>query len=120
MNLESSNSTGAFSTVGSTIVSQPLTQNQHVGDQNSRILHNLGSHIGGGKQKSYGFSKGALNGGLGIIQNNVQLMNGPAASEGYLTATSYGNSPKPLQHYDKHQQPMMQGTLPVLVWYISR
>ncbi|GFZ11616.1 histone acetyltransferase of the CBP family 12 [Actinidia rufa] len=76
---------------GSTIVSQPLTQNQHVGGQNSRILHNLGSHIGGGKQKSYGFSNGALNGGLGIIQNNVQLMNGPAASEGYLTATSYGD-----------------------------
>ncbi|GFZ08192.1 hypothetical protein Acr_19g0011290 [Actinidia rufa] len=96
MNLEPSNGTGAFSTVGSTIVSQPLTQNQHFGGQNSRILHNLGSHLGSGKQKSYGFPNGALNGGLGIIRNNVQLINGPAASDGYLTATSYGNSPKPI------------------------
>ncbi|KAL6965665.1 histone acetyltransferase [Sarracenia purpurea var. burkii] len=114
MNLESSNDTGGFSTVESTMVSQPLQQKQHVSGQNSRILHNLGSHIGGGirsglLQKSYGFSNGPLNGGLGIMRSNLQFINGSGTSEGYLTTTSYGNSPKPLQHYDQHQQPLIQG-----------
>ncbi|KAE9465951.1 hypothetical protein C3L33_02158, partial [Rhododendron williamsianum] len=111
MNLESSNDTGAFSTVGSSTISQPLSQKQHVGGQNSRILHNLGSHIGGGirsglQQKAYGFP----NGGLGIMQRNSQLINGPGNSEGFLVAPSNDNSPKPLpQHYDQHQRPMMHG-----------
>ncbi|KAL6955509.1 histone acetyltransferase [Sarracenia purpurea var. burkii] len=115
MNLESSNDTGAFSTVESTMVSQPLQQKQHVGGQNSRILHNLGSHIGGGirsglQQKSYGYSNGTLNCGLGAVRNNLQFIDGPGSSEGYLATSSYGNSPKPLQkHYDQQQRPMMQG-----------
>ncbi|KAG5559760.1 hypothetical protein RHGRI_009314 [Rhododendron griersonianum] len=95
MNLESSNDTGAFSTVGSSMISQPLSQKQHVGGQNSRIRHNLGSHIGGGirfglQQKAYGFP----NGGLGIMQRNSQLINGPGNSEGFLVASSNDNSPK--------------------------
>ncbi|KAF7147333.1 hypothetical protein RHSIM_Rhsim03G0000100 [Rhododendron simsii] len=111
MNLESSNDTGAFSTVGSSTISQPLSQKQHVGGQNSRILHNLGSHIGGGirsglQPKAYGFP----NGGLGIMQRNSQLINGPGNSEGFLVASSNDNSPKSLpQHYDQHQRPMMHG-----------
>ncbi|KAI7985393.1 Histone acetyltransferase HAC1 [Camellia lanceoleosa] len=115
MNLESSNNTGAFSTVESTIASQTLPQKQHVGSQTSRILHNLGSHIGGGirsglQPKSYGFSNGALNGSLGMMRSNLQMINGPVTSEGYLTATTYGNSPQPLQqHYDQHQRPKLQG-----------
>ncbi|GMP35258.1 hypothetical protein CsSME_00007775 [Camellia sinensis var. sinensis] len=115
MNLESSNNAGAFSTVETTMVSQPLLQKQHVGGQNSRILHNLGSHIGGGlrsglQQKSFGYSNGALNGGLGMMRSNLQTINGPGTSEGSLTAASYGSSPKPLQQqYDQHQRPMMQG-----------
>ncbi|KAH7854191.1 hypothetical protein Vadar_011222 [Vaccinium darrowii] len=50
MNLESSNDTCAFSTIGSSTISPPLPQKQHIGGQNSRILHNLGSHIGGGEK----------------------------------------------------------------------
>ncbi|XP_031254705.1 histone acetyltransferase HAC1-like [Pistacia vera] len=114
MNLESSNNGVGFSTVESTMVSQPQQQKQHVGGQNSRILHNLGSHMGSGissglQHKSYGFSNGALNGGLGMIGNNLPLVNEPGTSEGYLTTTPYANSPKPLQQHFDHQRPLMQG-----------
>ncbi|KAL2482167.1 Histone acetyltransferase HAC12 [Forsythia ovata] len=111
MNLESSNNIGAFPTGESTIVSQPMQQKQHVGGQNSRILHNIGGHLGGGirstlQQKSYGLSNGPLNGGLGKMGNS--MMNDTGASEGYLSGTLYGNSPK-LQHFDQHQRPVMHG-----------
>ncbi|XP_059643314.1 histone acetyltransferase HAC1-like [Cornus florida] len=115
MKLESSKNDGGFSTVESAMVSQPLQQKQHFGGQNSRILHNLGSHMGGGirsglQQKSYGYLNGALNGGLGMMGSNLQLVNGPGTSEGYLTETPYGNSLKPLQqNYNQHHQPAMQG-----------
>ncbi|KAB1212752.1 Histone acetyltransferase HAC12 [Morella rubra] len=115
MNMESSNG-GGFSTIESTMVSQPPQPKQHIGGQNSRILHNLGSQIGSGgirsglQQKAYGFSNGALNGGLGLVGNNLQLVNDPGTSEGYLTTTPYTNSPKPLQqHFDQQQRPLMQG-----------
>ncbi|KAL7086653.1 hypothetical protein ACP275_13G014500 [Erythranthe tilingii] len=90
VNAESSNSRG----VEPTSASQPMLQKQHVGGQNSRILHNIGGHMGGGirstlQQKSLGLSNGTLNGGLG---------------------TGYGNPTKPLhQHFDQHQRPIMQG-----------
>ncbi|XP_048318363.1 histone acetyltransferase HAC1 isoform X2 [Ziziphus jujuba] len=115
MNLDSSSNGGGLSTVESTMVSQPQQQKQHVGGQNSRILHNLGSHMGGGirpglQQKAYGFSNGALNGGLGLISSNLPLVNEPGSSEGYLTTAPYANSPKPIQqHFDQHQRPIMQG-----------
>uniref|UniRef100_A0A5B7AU06 histone acetyltransferase n=1 Tax=Davidia involucrata TaxID=16924 RepID=A0A5B7AU06_DAVIN len=114
LNLEPSNNGGGFSSVESTMVSQPLQQKQHVGGQNSRILHNLGSHMGGGirsslQQKSYGFSNGTLNGVLGMMGSNLQLVNGPGTSEGYLTATPYDNSPKPLRQHYSQQQPIMHG-----------
>lgn len=119
MNLESANNGGGFSTVESTVVSQPPQQKQHLGGQNSRILHNLGSQMGSGgirsglQQKAYGFPNGALNGGLGLIGNNLQLVNESSTSEGFLTGASYANSPKPLQqqHIDQHQRPLMQGNL---------
>lgn len=114
MNLESSNNSGGFSTVESTMVSQPQQQKQHVGGQNSRILQNLGSHMGGirsGLQHKYGFSNGTLNGGLGMIGNNLQLVHESGTSEGYLTATPYSNSPKPLQQqFDQHQRLMPGNT----------
>ncbi|KAI9196308.1 hypothetical protein LWI28_022808 [Acer negundo] len=111
MNLESSNNSGGFSTVESTMVSQPQQQKQHVGGQNSRILHSLGSHMGSGirsgVQHKYGFSNGTLNGGLGMIGSNLQLVHESGTSEGYLTATPYSNSPKPLQQqFDQHQRLM--------------
>ncbi|CAA2981094.1 histone acetyltransferase HAC1-like isoform X1 [Olea europaea subsp. europaea] len=113
MNMESCNNIGAFQTGESTIVSQPMQQKQHIGGQNSRILHNIGGHLGGGirstlQQKSYGLSNGPLNGGLVMMGNN--MMNDTGASEGYLTGTLYGNSPKPLQqHFDQHQRTVMRG-----------
>ncbi|KAG5538172.1 hypothetical protein RHGRI_025295 [Rhododendron griersonianum] len=109
-NMESSNNTGAFSTVESTMASHPLEQKQHVGGQNNRILHNLGSHMSGGlrsglQQKSNEYP----NGSLGMMRSSSQLLNCPGTSEGYLTATPYASSPKPLHHYDQHQRPLMQG-----------
>ncbi|KAE8076126.1 hypothetical protein FH972_014793 [Carpinus fangiana] len=94
MNLESANNGGGFSTVESTVVSQPLQQKQHLGGQNSRILHNLGSQMGSGgirsglQQKAYGFP----NGGLGLIGNNLQIVNESGTSEGFLTGDGYGMS----------------------------
>lgn len=116
MSLDSTSSIAALPSVDSTIVSQPLQQKQHVAAQNSRILHTVGSHVGGGirsgfQNRSYGQSTGPLNGGgLGMIGNNLHLVNG-SASEGYISATTYGNSPKSLpQHFDQQHQPLMQGT----------
>ncbi|XP_060196360.1 histone acetyltransferase HAC1-like isoform X2 [Lycium barbarum] len=116
MSLDSPSNIAAFSSVDSTIVSQPLQQKQHVAAQNSRILHTVGSHVGGGirsgfQNRSYGQSTGPMNGGgLGMIGNNLHLVNG-SASDGYIPATTYGNSPKSLpQHFDQQHQPLMQVT----------
>ncbi|KAK4397843.1 hypothetical protein Sango_1259800 [Sesamum angolense] len=70
MNMESSNSVGVSPAVESTNASQPMLQKQHAGGQNSRILHNIGGHMGGGirstlQQKSFGLSSGPLTGGDG-------------------------------------------------------
>lgn len=111
MNLDPDNM--AFSNAGTTIAAQPLQHKQNLGSQNSRILHNLGSHMGGGirsgvQQKSYGLSSGSLTSGLGTIGNNIQIAKGPGISEGYLSAPLYGNSSKLLQH-DQHQRQISQG-----------
>ncbi|XP_011100465.1 histone acetyltransferase HAC1 [Sesamum indicum] len=114
MNMESSNSGGVCPAVESTSASQPMLQKQHAGGQNSRILHNIGGHMGGGirstlQQKSFGLSSGPLTGGLGMTGKNISAMN-PGTTEGHLTGNIYGNSTKPLhQHFDQHQQPVMQG-----------
>lgn len=69
--MESSNNTGAFSTVESTVASHTVEQKQHVGGQNSRILHNLGSHMSGalrsGLQQK---SNELLNGDLGRMRSS--------------------------------------------------
>ncbi|XP_038717817.1 histone acetyltransferase HAC1-like isoform X2 [Tripterygium wilfordii] len=115
VNMESSNNGGGFSTVESTMVTQPQQQKQYVGGQNSRILQNLGSQMGSGirsglQQKPYGPLNGALTGGLGMIGGNIQLVNESGTSEGYPAATPYANSPKTLQHqFDHHQRAVMQG-----------
>ncbi|ONH94786.1 hypothetical protein PRUPE_7G030400 [Prunus persica] len=114
MNLEYSNNGGGFSTVDSSMVTQPQQQKQHIGGQISRILHNVGSQMGseirsGKQQTSYGLPNGALNGGLGLIGNNLPLVNESGTSEGYMTSTSCANSSKPSQqHCDQHQRPRMQ------------
>ncbi|WCJ37189.1 Histone acetyltransferase HAC1 [Euphorbia peplus] len=115
MNVESSNNIGGYSAVESTMVSQPHQQKQYVGAQNSRILQNLGSQVGsnirsGLQQKPYGFSNGSLNGGMGMIGNNLHLVNESCASEGYMATTPYTSSPRQLQqHYDQAPRQLMQG-----------
>ncbi|CAA0837082.1 Histone acetyltransferase HAC12 [Striga hermonthica] len=115
MNMEPSSNIGAYPAVEPSIVSQPMQQKQRAGGQNSRILHNIGVHMGGGirstlQQKSYGLSNGTINGGLGMMGNNMSMMNGPGTTEGYLSGTIYGNTIKPVhQQFDQHQQPVTQG-----------
>nr|DAD46362.1 TPA_asm: hypothetical protein HUJ06_004592 [Nelumbo nucifera] len=100
MNSESCNNVGGFSSVEATIVSQQHQQpKQYIGGQNRSVLHNFGGQMSTNmrsslqpKPSSYPFSNGALNGGMGLVGNNIQLINGPAASEGYLTASSYALS----------------------------
>ncbi|KAJ7962646.1 histone acetyltransferase HAC1-like [Quillaja saponaria] len=114
INADSSNNSSVFSAVESAVISQPQQQKQHVLSQNSRILQNLGSQMGTGirsglQQKPYGFSNGAVNSGLGLMGNNVQLVNEPVTSDIYLNASSYANSPKPLQQqFDQQQRSLMQ------------
>ncbi|KAM0063020.1 putative histone acetyltransferase chromatin regulator PHD family [Helianthus debilis subsp. tardiflorus] len=98
MNMDSSNSLVGLSTIDSTTVSQPLQQKQQVAGQtqNSRILHTLGSHMGGGirssvQRKAYGFSNGSMNSGLGMIGNQLPIMNGSGTSESYVTGSNSGN-----------------------------
>ncbi|XP_026663662.2 probable histone acetyltransferase HAC-like 1 isoform X2 [Phoenix dactylifera] len=103
-----------FSSTESTVVPQSQQPSQYVGSQNSHILHTLGGQIGAGmrsnlqqKPSAYGFTNGLISGGLGLIGSNMQLVNGPGASEGYLSTAHYGSSPKPIpQHFDQqhHQQ----------------
>lgn len=114
MNMESSNNVGTFQAGESSILSQPMQQKQRVIGQNSRILHNIGGHMGGIsstlQQKSYGLSNGPLNGGLGMMGNNTSTMNGPVTTEGYVSGTIYGNSTQPMpQNFDQHQRPVIQG-----------
>ncbi|KAI5392269.1 transcription factor that binds to CRE motif [Lathyrus oleraceus] len=105
---------GNMSSMESTMVSQSqlLQQKQHVGDQ-SHVLSNLGSQMSSGMrsgllQKQFTNSNGAINSGLGLIGNNVQLANEPGTSDGY--APTYANSPKHIhQHFDQNQKPVVQG-----------
>lgn len=115
--IEPSDSVGACPDVDSTTVAQPLLQKQHVGGQNSRVLHNIGAQMGGGgssmtQQKPFGISPGPLSGGFGMMGKNMPVMNSPGATEGHLSGNIYGNSAKPLsQHLDPHhQRPVTQGT----------
>ncbi|KAH8480826.1 hypothetical protein H0E87_030908 [Populus deltoides] len=115
MNVESSNISGGFSTADSAMVSQTQQPKQYIGGQNSRILVNFGSQMGsnirtGLQQKSYGFANRALNGGMGMMGNNIPHTNEPGTSEDYMTSTHHVNSPKPLpQQFDQHQRQLMQG-----------
>ncbi|XP_019707806.1 probable histone acetyltransferase HAC-like 1 isoform X2 [Elaeis guineensis] len=103
-----------FSSMGSTVASQSQQPSQHVGSQNSHILHTLGGQIGAGmrsdlqqKPSAYGFTNGLISSGLGLIGSNMQLVNGPAESEGFLSTAYCGSSLKPVsQHFD--QQDLQQ------------
>lgn len=117
LKMEPSDSVGACPDFDSTTAPQSMMQKQHVGGQNSRVLHNIGGQMGSGssstmQQKSFGISNGSLNGGFGIMGKNMPVMNSPGTTEGHLTGTIYGNSTKPLsQNFDQHhQRPVAQGT----------
>ncbi|KAG0464357.1 hypothetical protein HPP92_020426 [Vanilla planifolia] len=57
------------------------------------------------KLSSYRFPNGIMNGGIGsLIGNNMQHVNGPTVTEGYLASVSYGGSSKPLQQQMDKQQ----------------
>ncbi|XP_041989339.1 histone acetyltransferase HAC1-like isoform X3 [Salvia splendens] len=115
LKIESSD-VGAHSDVDSTTASQPTLQKQHVGSQNSRVLHNIGGQMGSGgssmlQQKNFGITHGPLSGGFGMMGKNMPVMNSPGTTEGHLSGTIRGNSTKPLsQHLDQLQQrPVTQG-----------
>ncbi|XP_076915941.1 histone acetyltransferase HAC1-like isoform X1 [Bidens hawaiensis] len=113
--MEPTNNVSAISNGDSAMVTQPMQQKQQAGGQNSRILHNLGSHMGGGirstlTQKPYGFPNGSLNGNLGMIGKSSQMVNSLGNSEGFLTDSLYGNSSKLMpQYFDQHQGQVSQG-----------
>ncbi|XP_008804273.1 histone acetyltransferase HAC1-like isoform X1 [Phoenix dactylifera] len=104
---------GAFSRAQTTTVSNQQRQKQYIANQNRRVLHSLGGPIGAGmrsniqhKPSLYGFPNGVMVGGLGLVGSNMQLVNGPAVSEGYLSTASYSSSAE--QHFDQqHHQPMI-------------
>ena len=118
MNIDSSTTGSSFSGVESTMVSQTQLQQQKQHGQNSHVLQNLGIQMGSGMrsallQKSFANSNGAVNSGLGLIGNNMQLANELGTSDGYVS--TYANSPKHLQqHCDQNQQPVVQGNLSCL------
>ncbi|XP_022158282.1 histone acetyltransferase HAC1 isoform X2 [Momordica charantia] len=112
---DSSSNGSGLPSVEPTGLSQVQLQKQHIGGQNSRILHNLGSQMGSGirsglQQKSYGFTNGAVNGSLGLIGGNVPLLKESSTSEGYLTVPSYGNLTKPVQQsFEQNEKSLVQG-----------
>nr|XP_043614914.1 histone acetyltransferase HAC1-like isoform X2 [Erigeron canadensis] len=112
MNMVSPDSVVGPPTIDSTMASQPLQQKQQVGGQNSRIFHNLVSHLGAKisssiHQRAHGFPNGTINSGLGNLGNNLPPVNGPGTSESYVTACHYAKSHRTLpQHFN---QQMSQG-----------
>lgn len=116
MNIDSNTNGGAFSGLESTMVpqSQLQQQKQHVGGQNSHVLHSLSSQMGSGMrsgllQKPFTNSNGTINNGSGLIGNNIQLANEPCTSDSY--ASTYTHSPKHLQQHFDHQKPVVQGNI---------
>ncbi|PIA36995.1 hypothetical protein AQUCO_03100028v1 [Aquilegia coerulea] len=87
---------GGFSSAESTMGSY-LQQKKYIDSQNNRILPSFGGQVNVGMRSnlqqnlpSYGFPSGDMNGGSGLIGNDMQL-NGPSVSDGYLTTSQYGN-----------------------------
>ena len=122
---ESSSNGSGLPSVEPTVLSQVQLQKQHIGGQNSRISHNLGSQMGSGirsglQQKSYGFTNGAVNGSLGLIGGNVQLLKESSTSEGYLNVSSYGNLTKPVgQSFDQNEQSLVQGIISLYLYWLQ-
>lgn len=94
---------GGYSGVESTVVSQQQHQKQSAGNQNIRILQNLGGQMGIGLRSNIPHRYGFSNGGLTSRGNNQQLMNGSVVSEAYMSSPAYNNSQKPMQKHLDHQ-----------------
>ncbi|KAI4331127.1 hypothetical protein MLD38_029344 [Melastoma candidum] len=115
VNTDTSSSGGRMSMPDSGAVMQEQNQKLHVNNNNGRLLQSLGNQNSGlGRsnlpQKSYGFSNGALNGGLGAIGSGIQLPNVPNNSESFLPNSHYMASPKSLQNQvEQYQRPSVQG-----------
>nr|KAJ0210102.1 hypothetical protein LSAT_V11C400226120 [Lactuca sativa] len=89
MKTDMSNNVVGLSTIDLTMVSQPLNQKHQVGGQNSRILHSLGSHMGGGirstlQHKAYGFSNTPSHYGTIVNVHQQQMSQG----DGYGSSTT--------------------------------
>lgn len=107
-------SSGGFSSVESIMAPQMQHPKQYIGNQNSRMMQNIGGQMGMGvgmrtsmqpKSSAYGFPGGVLNGGLTAFGNNMPLMSGTAHADGYLSSPAYVNSQKPpQQHFDQQRQ----------------
>ncbi|MQM16801.1 hypothetical protein Taro_049762, partial [Colocasia esculenta] len=142
MNSEYGNNGGRFSGVQSTILShqqqqwnQPQRQQSHqqekpcLENQSSGMLHGIRTNIGADmrsdvqqRPSSYRSSNGIVNGGTALVGTSAQIMNGPVTSDGYLSTTAYGASPRPLQkHLEQQQhQPIVSGSSSQQVIPVSR
>lgn len=105
---EDSNGVG-FSNINSIVTSHMQQQKQYDGSQNGNFLK-FGGHIGAGFQSNMqqspaacGFSNGCMNGGLGLLGGNNQILNDSAA---------YNCSPKSLQQHfgQPHHQSLIGST----------
>lgn len=105
-NVDSTNLTHGFSSEKSVMQLQSQQpQNQHVGSQNNGILHTYDSQFGK-QHNQFGYT----NNGLGMLATNMQNVNVPGSSDGYLNVTYVSLSkPSPLQ-FDQSQQSLMQGS----------
>lgn len=116
LNTDTSNSGGRISIPDSGALMQETNQKLHVNNNsNSRMVQILGNQTSSLVRsnlppKSYGFSNGTLNSGLGAIGSGMQLPNVPNTSESFLANSHYMTSPKPLQNQiDQYQRQSVQG-----------
>lgn len=91
---------------------QQQHQRQGLHNQNSGMLHGLGSYVGVSSRSSvhqspHRFSNGAVSSGVQLIGNSARVMNGPAASEGLTNATLSQRAVQ--KHIEHHQQPIISG-----------
>ncbi|KAG9128859.1 hypothetical protein Leryth_009637 [Lithospermum erythrorhizon] len=85
-----SNNVGSFSNGDSMILAQPLQRKPLDRGHNTHIAHTAGNCVGG----------------VGMIGNNVKLLNGAGAIEGQPSTTLHCGLPEQL---DQHQRTLLQG-----------
>ncbi|OAY69212.1 Histone acetyltransferase HAC1 [Ananas comosus] len=101
---------GGFSNINSVVTSRMQQQKQYGGSQSGNFL-NIGGHIGAGIRSNMqqspaacGFSNGCMNGGIGLLGSNSQILTDSA---------TYNFSPKSLQqHFGQPQHQSVIASLP--------